>query len=231
MELRCIIVDDDEMSRVSLQKFCEKIEELEVIAVCKSAAQVIEVLEQEWADFILLDIEMPGLSGMDLVKTVTHLPYIIFTTSRTEYATQAFEFQERIVDFLGKPVSFPRLMKAIDRVKEKVEQNHQQKITNDIFIKTDGRIVRIPVDDLLYIETVGDYVMFFTHDAKHMVHSTLKRIDEKLNHPQLLKVHRSYIINLSKVVDIEDNTIVINKKVIPVSRQYKPLLLRKIDPL
>jgi DNA-binding LytR/AlgR family response regulator len=231
MELRCIIVDDDEMARVSLQKFCEKIDELEVIAICKSAVQVIEVLEQEWADFILLDIEMPGLSGMDLVKTVTHLPYIIFTTSRTEYASQAFEFQERIVDFLGKPVSFPRLMKAIDRVREKMEQNHQQKITNDIFIKTDGRIVRIPVDDLLYIETVGDYVMFFTNDGKHMVHSTLKRIDEKLNHPQLLKVHRSYIINLSKVVDIEDNTIVINKKVIPVSRQYKPLLLRKIDPL
>lgn len=231
MELRCIIVDDDEMSRVSLQKFCEKIDELEVIAVCKSAAQVIEVLEQEWADFILLDIEMPGLSGMDLVKMATHLPYIIFTTSRTEYATQAFEFQERIVDFLGKPVSFIRLMKAIDRVREKMEQNHQQKITNDIFIKTDGRIVRIPVDDLLYIETVGEYVMFFTQDAKHMVHSTLKRIDEKLNHPQLLKVHRSYIINLCKVVDIEDNTIVINKKVIPVSRQYKPLLLRKIDPL
>ena len=122
-------------------------------------------------------------------------------------------------------------MKAIDRVREKMEQNHQQKITNDIFIKTDGRIVRIPVDDLLYIETVGDYVMFFTNDGKYMVHSTLKRIDEKLNHPQLLKVHRSYIINLSKVVDIEDNTIVINKKVIPVSRQYKPLLLRKIDPL
>ena len=84
MELRCIIVDDDEMARVSLQKFCEKIDELEVIAICKSAVQVIEVLEQEWADFILLDIEMPGLSGMDLVKTVTHLPYIIFTTSRTE---------------------------------------------------------------------------------------------------------------------------------------------------
>lgn len=231
MELRCIIVDDDEMSRVSLQKFCEKIEDLEVAAVCKSAAQLIEVLEQEWADFILLDIEMPGLSGMDLVKTVTHLPYIIFTTSRTEYATQAFEFQERIVDFLGKPVSFPRLMKAIDRVREKVEQNHLQKTTDDIFIKTDGRIVRIPVDDLLYIETVGDYVMFFTNDSKYMVHSTLKRIDEKLNHPQLLKVHRSYIINLNKVVDIEDNTIVINKKVIPVSRQYKPLLLRKIDPL
>ena len=231
MELRCIIIDDDELSRVSVQRFCEKIEDLQVVACCKSAAQLIELLEEEWADFILLDIEMPGINGMDLVKSVTHLPYIIFTTSRTEYAAQAFEFKERIVDFLAKPITLPRLVKAVERVRDLVEQESNSNKSDDIFIKTDGRIVRIEIDHLLYIETVGDYVMFYTTDAKYMVHSTLKRIDEKLHHPQLLKVHRSFIINLSKVVDIEDNTIVINKKVIPVSRQYKPMLLRRIDPL
>jgi DNA-binding LytR/AlgR family response regulator len=231
MELRCIIVDDDEVCRTSLQKFCGKIDDLEVVATCKSAAQVIELLEEEWADFIFLDIEMPGISGMELVKSVVHLPYIIFTTSRIEYASQAFEFKERIVDFIAKPITLPRLIKAVERVRELVVKDHKAKSSEDIFIKTDGRIVRIQVDQLLYIETVGDYVMFYTVDTKYMVHSTLKRIDERLQHPQLLKVHRSFIINLSKVVDIEDNTIVINKKVIPVSRQYKPLLLRRIDPL
>lgn len=228
--MRCLIVDDEEMSRTNLQLLCEKIDDLEVVHVCHSALEVFQWLQKNLVDLLFLDIEMPGLSGIDLVKSVANLPLVIFTTSKTDYAAEAFELKDLVADYITKPVTLPRLLKAVERARKMNSASTQIAATlSYIFIKTDKRLVRIDLEDLLYVETVGDYVLFKTKDQQHIVHSSLKGIDKKLQHPNFLKVHRSYIVNLTKIVDIEENTLVIEKKVIPISRAHKEMLLQKIN--
>ncbi|HPG07595.1 MAG TPA: LytTR family DNA-binding domain-containing protein [Saprospiraceae bacterium] len=232
MEIRCLIVDDDEMSRVSLEKLIAKIPDIEIVGTCMNATQALTILEDEYVDVLLLDIQLPGLSGLDLVQSVQYLPYVIFVTSRADYALQAFEFKDKIIDFITKPVIMQRLSNALDRVRELVRNDQPPLSSPDLFIRSEGRIVRLDLNNLLYIETKGDYVAFVTEEEQFMVHSTLKAIDELLLQPHLMKVHRSFIINLHKIRDIEENSILlINKKIIPVSRQFKPLLIRRINPL
>lgn len=227
--MRCLIVDDEEMSRTNLQLLCEKIEDLEIMGICKNALDAFQWLQKDSVDLLFLDIEMPGLTGIELVRNASELPLVIFTTSKTDYAAEAFDLKELVVDYLIKPVTLPRLLKALERVRKLSVTPPIVAGLSYIFIKTDKRLVRIDLEDLLYVETVGDYVLFKTKDQQHIVHSSLKGIDEKLQHPNFLKVHRSYIVNLTKIVDIEENTLVIEKKVIPVSRAHKGLLMQKIN--
>jgi two-component system response regulator LytT len=227
--MRCLIVDDEEMSRTNLQLLCEKIEDLEIVGICKSALDAFQWLQKDSVDLLFLDIEMPGLTGIELVRNASELPLVIFTTSKTDYAVEAFDLKELVVDYITKPVTLPRLLKALERVRKLNVTPPIVTGLSYIFIKTDKRLVRIDLEDLLYVETVGDYVLFKTKDQQYIVHSSLKGIDEKLQHPNFLKVHRSYIVNLTKIVDIEENTLVIEKKVIPVSRAHKGLLMQKIN--
>lgn len=229
--MRCLIVDDDKMSRLSLEKFCQKIEGLTIAGTCADGLEALEFLAKNKIDLLFLDVEMPGLTGVELLKSSKQLPLIIFISSKKEYAAEAFEFTELVVDYIPKPATLPRLLKAMERVKEKVHENNADLVKDYIFVRSDGRFVRINLTDLLYVENVGDYVLFKTETAKHLVHATLKNIAIKLQHPDFLKVHRSFIINLSKIVDIQDNSVLIDKKIIPVSRAHRHLLLEKIDPL
>lgn len=227
--MKCLIVDDDQMARESLKMMCEKIEELEVLGLCESGIEAIKRIKSEEIDLIFLDIQMPDLTGMDLIKTVENLPLVIFTTSHAEYAVEAFE--HRVTDFLTKPIEFPRLLKAVDYAKEQLATDGDTKQMRELFIKVDGRYVRLNLDDVLYIESLGDYVTFRTEKDKYVVHSTLKNIDEKIKNDHFLKVHRSYIVNLSKVVDIEETNMVIHDKVVPISRAHKPILMNKIKTI
>ncbi len=229
--MKCLIVDDDEMARVSLRSLCQRIEDLEIAGVCEDALQALDVLHQQAVDLIFLDVEMPQLSGVELVRSVEQLPFIVFITSRPEYAVDAFEFKELVVDYITKPVSLPRLLKAVERARKKITEEQSLQGKDYIFVRSDGRLVRIDLKHLLYVETVGDYVRFKTDTGSFIVHSTLKGIDDKLQHPDFLKVHRSYIINLSRIVDIEDNSVLIDDKVIPVSRAHRNLLHKRINPL
>ncbi|MEZ4897967.1 MAG: LytTR family DNA-binding domain-containing protein [Saprospiraceae bacterium] len=232
MEIRCLIVDDDEMSRISLEKLAAKIPDVLVIGSCTNAKQALDILNDDYVDVLLLDIQMPGLSGLDLVKSVQYLPYVIFVTSRADYALQAFEYKDKIIDFITKPVVMQRLTNAMERVRELVSDDHKPLKTSDLFIRSEGRIIRLDLNELYFIETKGDYVAFVTEQDQYIVHSTLKAIDELIELPDLMKVHRSFIINLRKIKDIEENSILmLNKKIIPVSRQFKPVLLRRINPL
>ncbi len=230
--MKCLIVDDDEMSRIALSKLCERFEDLEIAATCESGVKALNLLNKEAFDLLFLDVEMPELSGVELARTAAELPHVIFTTSNPEYAVEAFEIQELVVDYITKPVTFPRLLKAVERAR-KVLAPKDVSVSDKgyIFVRSDGRLVRIDLEELLYVETVGDYVRFKTADAAHLVHGTLKSIDERLAHPDFLKVHRSFIVNLSKIIDIQDNSVLIDDKVIPVSRAHRNILLKKIDPL
>lgn len=226
--MNCIIVDDDQMARVSLEMLCEKIEDLTVDEVFDNGLSALSWLKDNETDLIFLDIEMPDLSGIDLVKSVDNLPQIIFITGHTKYALEAFEHQ--VTDFVPKPVQLPRLIKAVERANE-LNSNVKKESQDEIFVRVDGRFVRLNLNDILYIESLGDYVTFVSDVKKYIVHSTLKNIDDKIINENFLKVHRSYVINLTKVVDIEENNLVIKDKVIPISRAHKPILMKRIKPI
>ncbi len=230
MVLKCIIVDDDIMARKSLERLCQKVEGLNVVGSFESGQEGLDFIGTTSVDLIFLDIEMPDLSGLEFLEKATVLPQVIFTTSKTEYAFDAFEYQ--VTDFLKKPLALPRFAIAIEKAKEVQRQNNEYKAkSREVYIKTDGRYIRLPYDEILYFENAGDYVKVQTKSASYIIHSTLKAIDAKLRSFEFLKVHRSYIINLKQIKDIEENTLVIEKKVIPISRANKPVLMAKLNLL
>ena len=230
MNLKCIVVDDDHMARKALERLCEKSESLALTGVFESGKDALSYLEREAVDLIFLDIEMPELSGIEMLNLVPVLPMVIFSTSKTEYAYDAFEFQA--VDFIRKPITMPRFDQAVNRALETVQKRQAvQAKADEIYVREDGRYIRIPCDDILFFENVGDYIRVKTIKGQHIIHGTLKAIEEKLNDNRFLKVHRTYIINLSKIKDIEENSIVIDKTLIPISRAHKGDLMGRLKVL
>lgn len=230
MVLNCIIVDDDLMARKALEKLCEKSELLNTIGICKDAKEALNLLSKEIIDLIFLDIEMPEITGIEFLEHAVSLPQVIFTTSKTEYAFEAFNYQ--VTDYLKKPITYPRFQQAVEKAYAIHEKNNAYKANaQEVYVREDGRFVRIPFDHILYFENVGDYIRVKTVSGSHIIHGTLKSIAAKLENPQFLKVHRSFIVNLSKIKDIEENTLVIEKKVIPISRANKPVLMGKLNLL
>jgi DNA-binding LytR/AlgR family response regulator len=228
MSLRCLIVDDDVMARTAMQTLCSKIEDLQVVKVCDSAVEALAYLEEEPIDLIFLDIEMPEMTGIEFLGQLATSPYVVVTSSRIEYAFDAFEHQ--VIDYLKKPVALPRFQLAIEKVQEaeKAIQAYKSQ-TKDVYVKHDGRYVRINYDDILYFENIGDYVRIRAKSANYIIYSTLKSIDAKLQDPRFVKVHRTFIINIDQIKDIEENTLVISDAVIPISRAHRPGLMNRLN--
>ncbi len=228
--LKCIIVDDEIMARKSLERLCNKTETLEVISICENAEAAIDFLKKDSVDLIFLDIEMPGLTGIEFLSAVSVLPQIIFTTSKTEYAFEAFQHQ--VTDYLQKPIDYSRFLLAVEKALEIQKQNDFYKaVAEEVYIREEGKYIRVAYGTILYFENVGDYVKVVTDTGNHIIYSTLKNIAKKLNNTRFLKVHRSYIVNLAKIKDIDESSLVINRKVIPISRANRPLLMGRLNIL
>ena len=173
---------------------------------------------------------MPGLTGIEFLSAVSVLPQIIFTTSKTEYAFEAYQHQ--VTDYLQKPIDYSRFLLAVEKALEIQKQNDFYKAAaEEVYIREEGKYIRVSYDTILYFENVGDYVKVVTETGNHIIYSTLKNIAKKLNHTRFLKVHRSYIVNLSKIKDIDESSLVINRKVIPISRANRPLLMGRLNIL
>ena len=230
MSLNCIIVEDEMMSRKLLQRMCEQHPSLEVLSVFDNAMDALDFMAEQVVDLIWLDVEMPGLSGLELLEQLPTIPYVVLTTSKTEYAYDAFQYQ--VTDYLKKPITLPRFNLAVEKVLELSSRAKSSAPAEreEIYIKTDGRYIRLPFNNISYIENTGDYVKIYTNAQTHIVYSTMKYLEEKLG-SQFLRVHRSYIVHLDKIVDIEENTLVISNKVIPISRANKPELMNRLNLL
>ncbi|AFU68389.1 two-component system response regulator, LytT/AlgR family [Psychroflexus torquis ATCC 700755] len=230
----CIIVDDEQMARVIIKTLCDEIKFLKVVGEFSNAMQAIKFLNANEIDLIFLDIHMPDFSGVDFIKTLKNPPKIILTTSDSQFAIEAFEY-DFIVDYLLKPIELARFQKAILKVQKHEPTSNEVKldseIKNDFYVNIDRRLIKIHLESICIVEAKGDYIHIKTEEKNYVVHSTLTRIEEKLPNSLFLRVHRSFIINVKKIVDIEDNTVVIKREVIPVSRSKRPELMKRLDLL
>lgn len=229
MKLKCIIVEDEIMARKSLQRLCEQHDSLQLIAAFENAEDALAFLATEEVDLIWLDVEMPGLSGFGLLENLTSMPQVIMTTTKTEYAFNAYQYQ--VTDYLQKPITLPRFKVAVEKV---LELNSRKTAVSperqEIYVKIEGRYIRLPYAEITFVENVGDYVKIFTTKNSYVVHTTMKYLEEKLGN-QFLRVHRSFIVHLDKIVDIEENNLVISNKVIPISRANKSELMARLNML
>ncbi len=227
--MNAIIVDDDLLSIENLKYLCNKIPGLTVAAEFTNAVEALSFIRKNKVDVVFLDIEMPDFNGLELVKTTSNLPQIVFTTAKAEYAVQAFEYDA--TDYIQKPITLARLQKSIERV-EKINKEESLVEKDFIFVKSERKFVKINFDEVLYIESVSDYVVFvLDNNRKIITHSTLKSMEERINHPLFVKVHRAFIVNISKINDIEDNVITMRGAVIPVSRSNKSALLERLNTI
>lgn len=230
MRLQCFIIDDDLMARTALENLCEKSEYLQVAAVCESGEEALELMENTTADLLFLDIEMPGLSGLEFLDRLTGMPQVVITSGKKEYAFDAFEYQ--VTDFLAKPITLARFEQAV----EKAVFNHRQQLayrqqSGEIYIRHKGKLVRLEYSDIQYFENVGDYVRVQTSRQSYVIFGTLRSIAGKLQDPRFFRVHRSFLVNMDKIREIEENNLVIGEKLIPISRNNRPVLLSRINLL
>ncbi|QTD38744.1 response regulator transcription factor [Polaribacter batillariae] len=232
--MNCIIIDDDASARLIIRQLCKQTK-LKVKEEFSSAIDAIKYLNSNSIEVIFLDIHMPTFSGFDFIKTLKISPQIILTTSDKTFALEAFEY-DSVVDYLLKPIKLERFLKTTAKLcKTSTNKNVNESLIVEnkdfIFVHVDKRLVKIDVPEILLIEAKGDYIKIKTAKKNYIVHSTLKKIEEKLPLQMFMRIHRSYIINTSKIIDIEDNTVLIEKHVVPISRSHKSKLMEKLNLL
>ncbi|MBK5286630.1 MAG: response regulator transcription factor [Bacteroidia bacterium] len=229
--MNCLIVDDDNLVRTEVELLVANIPFLNLVESCSNAMTAFNVLAREKIDLIFLDVMMPEMSGLDFMKSLhERKPQIILMTSEKKYAVDGFNFD--VTDFLVKPIDEARFLKAVSKARSNFE-NKSTSITKPmyLFAKVDSVLVKINVNDILYIEALADYASVHTASAKHVVHSTMKSIMEKLPADDFLRVHNSYIVRLDKISTIEVGTVIIKKNLIPVSRSHKDELMNRLKLL
>lgn len=225
MKIRCIITDDEPLARKGLLGYLEKIDYLELVAVCEDAIQLNSVLKEKTVDLLFLDIEMPYVTGIDFLKSMQNPPKVIFTTAYEKYAIAGYELD--VLDYLLKPISFDRFLKATNKAFDYFN-SRQDNEHNYLFIKSNGKLEKINFEDFLFAEAMENYVAVYTPAKKYLATSTLKGLIENLPGKQFIQTHKSYIINLSCVDSIEGNLINISKYQVPISKMLKDQVMAKI---
>jgi len=235
--MNCIIIDDEEMARAIIAQFITNYSDINIVSQFSNALQAIKYLNQNSVDLIFLDIHMPDFTGFDFIQTIKNLPKVILVTSDKNFAIEAFEY-ESIVDYLVKPITKDRFLKAV----EKANTHHKNAVlkentavaedsVKEFYVNIDRRLIKIEMASVNVVEARGDYIHIKTEGKNYIVHSTLKKIEDKLPKDLFLKVHRSFIINTKKIIDIEDNSVLIFKDLIPVSRANRPELMKRLNLL
>jgi DNA-binding LytR/AlgR family response regulator len=222
--MNCIIVEDEPAAQSILERDIALCPGLNCLGTFQDAFSAQEFIDNNPIDLMFLDINLPEMSGVSFLRSLVHPPLVIFTTAYSHYAVDGFDLE--VVDFLLKPFSFERFYKAVNKAREKFNARSQQVLPAKLSVKSGKRIYQILVEDIQIIETCGDYVTIFCTDKKLVVHGTLKSWEEKLKGSSFMKVHRTTIVNLSKIDHIEGNQIQIGDHKMPVSEQFKEQLLQ-----
>lgn len=236
--LKCIIVDDEEMAIKVIESHIANVKELEVIGTFKNAVEAFAVLQQQHIDLVFLDIQMPKMTGLTMVRSLSHPPYIILTTAHREFALEGFDLN--VIDYLLKPISFERFMKAVGKILrlEKIQQalpvniGVQSPSSDDepfIYIKSDRQFIKVLLDEILYIESIKNHVKIVTQRTTHITLMSISEMEEKLPVQRFLRIHRSYIVAVSKIEKFTHAALGIGVAELPVGELYKNEVLKRLN--
>jgi DNA-binding LytR/AlgR family response regulator len=231
--MNCIIIDDDEMSRRIMEEFINRTDFLSLSSSFSNAVEAINYTKQgQDVQLIFLDIEMPEMTGIEFMNSLTQPPQVIIVSSKEKYAIQAFDYS--VTDYLLKPITYARFFKAVSKAYEIFNKGRSLvDVDKEIFIKKNSSLVRIKYNDILWVEALENYVVINTTTDKFTIHFTMKSIENQLPVVKFKRVHRSFIVNVSRITSIEDNSVIIklndNKKIIPIGKSYRDKLLSEIN--
>ncbi|WP_310392344.1 LytTR family DNA-binding domain-containing protein [Hymenobacter sp.] len=236
--LRCLVVDDDPLSVQVVLNCITNSPFLTAVGSFTNPVEAAEALRTQSVDLLFLDVEMPLLSGIDLLRTLQHPPLVVLITSSKDYAVQAFE--QAVVDYLVKPVSYPRFLQAAQKALDAAKRQPLAGASTDAieapapdadftFVKVDTKLVRVAFDDVRYVEALGDYVHIVTNQSKLIVYSTMKAVEEKFPGNRFVRVHRSFIVNINRIQALEDNSVIVEGKHIPVGQTYLRDVLQRLN--
>lgn len=227
MPIRCLIVEDEFPAQLVLENYIAQIPDLYLIAKCDNAMQALSILNSEPIDLLFLDINLPGLGGLDLIRTLQYKPIVILTTAYSDYALEGYQLD--VLDYLLKPIAFERFVQAVNKAGKALASRPHQTVTthhetmekNFIFVKSDHKFVKVRFDDILYIEGLREYVSIYTSGGRYVILESMKNLEQSLPSKQFLRVHKSYIVAVEKVNAISGNELEINKINIPIGKSYR----------
>ncbi len=226
--IRCIIVEDDALSREVIEGLVERAGFLELQQSFGDPVKAVQWLSSNTTDLIILDMEMPGMTGLEMLQTLSQQPQVIIISSKSHYAVEAFDYA--ITAYLLKPVQeYAKFLKAVMKAKERMEATATS--ADRIFIKADSMLTNVSLQDITWVESFGDYVKVNTDKKIYTIYSTLKAVEDKLPSTHFIRVHRQFIVNLDKIHNIEQTNLQIDKKIIPIGTSYREQLMKRISTL
>lgn len=234
MMYRALIVDDEELARQLIASYLKRMPTIEVVGSCKNAVEALTILNRQPVDLLFLDIQMPGITGVEMIRTLVDPPAIILTTAYSEYALEGFELD--VTDYLLKPFSFERFSRAINKAMVRLNNRNQPSPTiqaessNHLMVRADHKIHRIPYESILYIKSMQEYVAYYLTSGRIVALGSLKQLEGLLPPHQFLRVHKSYIIAINNVKSLEGNLLHLEDQKIPVGASYRENVLAILFP-
>jgi len=227
MKTKCLIVDDEPLALEVIESYLHNLENIEIVAKCHNAVQAFEILTLKKVDLIFLDVQMPQISGISFLKTLTNPPKVIITTAYRDYALDGYELD--IVDYLLKPISFERFLKALNKFYQLAANNNIVQLSDNpsglqdefIYVKSNKKLLKVSLDEILFVESMKDYVIIHTYSKKIIIQSPISHLAEKLPSDKFVRIHRSFIVSIKKISSITTSSIEVGSKELPVGRNYK----------
>ncbi len=227
----CMIVDDEPLAIKVIESHLQKVSDLDVVATCTSAITAYEIIQKQKIDLIFLDIQMPELSGIEFIRTLEQPPKIIFTTAHRDYALEGFELD--VVDYLLKPVSLPRLLRALDKYRRQTVEppapsGHDTAKAPMLTVRSNRQSVRLAVENILYIESLSDYVKIYTTTQTIVCKDRISHLTDKLSVHGFIRIHRSFLVSQAKITSYNTELVYIHDKALPISRSYKNAVKKQL---
>ncbi|WP_114792998.1 LytTR family DNA-binding domain-containing protein [Niabella yanshanensis] len=232
--IRCLIVDDEPLARDVIRRYISEISTLELVGECANAIQAFTALQQQPIDLLFLDIRMPQLNGNDFLKALKNPPKVIFTTAFSEYALEGYELD--VVDYLVKPIPFERFLKAVNKAyhftdirpvtRPVVEEKRSESF---VYFRVDRKMVKVMLGDILYIESMKDYVKIFTKGAMIVTKQPISSVEEMLPEQDFIRTHRSFIVSVQKITSYTQELLEVDKTEIPIGKLYRNEVMKVLD--
>lgn len=236
MKTKCMIVDDEPLARDLIRGHIEKLENFEIVAECDNAMKALSALREKHIELIFMDIQMPQITGIEFLKTLKHPPKVILTTAYREYALEGFELD--VVDYLVKPITFERFLKSVNKYYQMCQDQVQvvpgsnsERVNEEsfIYVKENKKVIKVYLSEIRYVEGLSEYVQIYTDKRKIITKTSMSLMEEKLPTSNFLRIHKSFIVQVSKIEAFTANTIEIQGKELPIGRNFKNAVLNSLN--